>query len=74
MIDVDWFDLDVPIYSYENPNKYIFENNDIIFATFWLTTTEAIKIPAKRKIYFVLEKIRNLLSWKWSYLPFLFAK
>ena len=53
MIDVDWFDLDVPIYSYENPNKYIFENNDIIFATFWLTTTEAIKIPAKRKIYFV---------------------
>lgn len=53
MIDVDWFDLDVPIYSYENPNKYIFENNDIIFATFWITTTEAIKLQAKRKIYFV---------------------
>ena len=43
----------VPIIDIHDANYYLFDNIDILFATFWTTCKWLEKVPAKRKLYFV---------------------
>jgi len=50
----DWLGKQaVPIVPLSDKRSYIFQNIDLLFATFWTTCQWLARIPAKRKLYFI---------------------